>query len=300
MSQSKRVAVIVSLMFLCGCNEKAKIQSEYINHNKWLTYRSFIHRNPLKGNPKEVTETVYYSLSDTTTDATGKILHSEINHFDEDGNVTYMKLHTPLNNSQTEIFLDYDTNGMHYRSVSKALEGTERDSVIESVYRSERVGLHKFSATRTFRGRPESGTTILSFENDGNLVKVEGRNGDSVITRIENIFAGDTLLAWRSYQSYGISLDSYYYSRKGFLDSMVTKINDSVSTRHIFINNEYGDPVYKLMTNYGVVVEMERFVYRYDEKGNWIRKLTYFEKDGSAKGDYPYLGHTLWVREIKY
>lgn len=302
MSQNKlkEIVAIVSLLTICGCNEKTKTKSEYINHDKWMSYRDAIHRHPLKGNPKEINESVYNELSDTSTDAKGNLLHIETNRFDEEGNIMYMKLYAPVNNSQTEIFFTYDTNGMQYRSITSVNEGRDKGSGNESIYKSQHIGPGKFRRTSTFQGKPQFGTTIVSFENNGNLVTVEGLKGDSVNSRTERIFAGDTLLAWRIYQPTGISVDSYYYSRKGFLDSMVTKVNNNVSTKYVFANNDQGDPVYKLVTYYGIVTEMERFVYRYDEKGNWIRRVSYYEKDGSAKGDYPYLGHTLWVREIKY
>jgi hypothetical protein len=140
---------------------------------------------------------------------------------------------------------------------------------------SKKMGSGRYEVTDTTDGKTGS-ETHWTFENNGSKVTQEllNKNGLSVSSVYE--YEGDRLLS-EARTVYGRSKISYHYSDKGFLDSVVSYVENDTAAGKVmkFINNEYGDPVFLIEIQNGNTTYSRRIKYRYDEKGNWTRRLVH-------------------------
>lgn len=299
-----RLLLLMAGVFIVvsSCRSKSKPPIEYVNHDKWIGYGD-LSRHPLKGQPKEVREDFYRQLSDTTPEASGKHINYERYRFDKEGNMVYYNFVIDSMISG-ENFMTIDENGFQYKSINKdpvADTAVAAETLIESV----KVGPGVFRETKTRRGEKSDGYSIMRFENGGDIVSREAWRSDTMVNKviekyvdgkIHSIVNNDRGMLQQSIR--------YYYSSKGILDSSVESMGGVAMRRELFINNEQGDPIIHEKWRDGNLDTRQRFVYRYDDKGNWIRKLEYADKQNPMYNmdgpDVKFPGYSLTVRQITY
>ena len=134
--------------------------------------------------------------------------------------------------------------------------------------------LDKGTRTRTFKGK--EGKTMMVFEE-----KIDAK-GLPLRTVVKNA-TGDVT------RSSNTERDVY-----GHVTMHEVFVGDSLIYRVASTLNKNGDPVSELETNARDTIENRAFVYNYDDKGNWIRRVTRH----MPKGKSPY--YTLSERAIVY
>lgn len=300
------IALAFPLFYSCKQKHGGGIAgSGYVNHEKWMDW-GYIERRPFHGRPKEVKETLYRALSDTTLNATGEFRNYSLWQFDTAGNQVlkvYMSATRPLSGPSIDSFI-YDGNGRHESQYIQA-DVKDKNSAINSTVRSKREGFGKFKLVAEIEGKSFGRTCKMTYEGDS-IVREEWFDKDKIITMsIERYDKENKLLSRQSFSGdKPDNADYLYYSAIGYLDSVITIRDNKVLTRKVYINNEHGDPVFYQETSDTVVYQREHYSYVYDNKGNWTRKLTRFEIDVAKKDETPagdfYPMYTLRVREIKY
>lgn len=291
---------IILLLFVAGCSQKGKDASGYINHAKWVVYGDLTSR-PVKGNPVEVKENAFRNLSDSSLDASGKLTDYILTRFDPMGNSIYLRLEIDTF-ATIEQFHTYDDNGWQYHSIAK--NGTN-DTGRRYQQLSVKTGPDKFKQITIGRQENSNGYNILRFENKGERVIRERWRNDALIDKIIEMHSDGKILSLTLYDPGGmVGKKQYYYSAKGLLDSVVDNRIGIITEREVFINNKQGDPVFYEKNVHGKLRARETYDYRYDDKGNWIRKLVYKDPVGESFlikdviDSFPNL--SLIVREIKY
>lgn len=149
--------------------------------------------------------------------------------------------------------------------------------------------------------------TLISFEENGNIVKYETIEDTINLNKIiatQYSYYKNNLLQKIELVSEGYKkIDNYYYSKNNFLDSILMFADAKLSSKEIYINNEYGDPTkYCEIGSNADTTMISTLKYEYDKHGNWIKQ---FEKVIERNKYNLILGDTvpkysLIVREIKY
>jgi hypothetical protein len=288
-------AVIVFITVLCACtNEKGKPHG-FVNHDKWVIDNFTTTRNTLKHQPKEVYDSYYEDLSDTTLDATGKLNTTYNYRLDKEGNIVFVQI-SSNSTGYHEMRYRYNDSGRHHESRSFNMNG-KLIEVEQGVSQKKAKGVYE--VTELEDGKPTGKIRKYTFSDGGS--RVMDQKFDNGVSKFTSDFTyeGDRLLSEVRNVDW-ISRHNYYYSEKGFLDSIVVQGNNEKRV-HSFINNEYGDAVYKQETKNGELLYATWLHYRYDEKGNWIRRIVRQTGQGIAAyqhGKNP--EYLLAVREIKY
>jgi len=299
MSNTFSARVLVSLMFvtsLVSCKGK---QVEYVYHEQWKIPNIY---DPtlLKGKPVEVKESFFDNVDDTSFDAPGHESYYMIYRFDNSGHVTFTKYSFGVGFS--EVNNQYGSDGPEYQAISYD-SATDPNPKSISGKASERLSNNSFKVTHLRQGQYQN-HFIVDFSRDGQVVKEAGWIKDIPAGTTIKYYADENLMKEVTISQKSKSEIKYYYSDKGCLDSVVYFNDDRLSGRAVYENNEHGDAVLYVKTDQGSIEKKLRMKYQYDEKGNWIKQLTFTEVDNSvlkrAIQGQKFPGYALCVREINY
>ena len=295
----KSLLSILFVVFCVSCNSQS---GEYINHEKWQI-PGIYDSNPLKGKPKEFTETEYLNLADTIPETMfyDKNLVYFLWRFDTNGNNTFMRTYFDSTN-YLDIMINYNEDGCQYESFmidSSVVKKIETKTKIIS----KKIASGKYEE-RNFKGQNLNYIQYTTFLDKGNTVKTEKYRENKFIASKISYYKNDKLMRVDEMNKDDSSSEFYYYSSLGFLDSLVIRFKGNAIRKIDFINNKFGDPVYYQDGNdSGEIQEMCWIKYKYDEKGNWIRKLSRKESKISPNviiENNKFPNYSLTVRDIKY
>ena len=198
--------------------------------------------------------------------------------------------------------ISYDEEGVQYEFFTVD-SSTEKNPVIKSKIISTRVASGKYRE-EFYKNGVSRFIDFITFLDNGNTIKKERFSGDTILGSAVIQYTNDKLIRSDELKDKTMSSQIYYYSQKDFLDSLVTKTNNVSTGKSIFINNDFGDPIYyEEYDNASEIVEKRWMKYKYDEKGNWVRQLFKSEGEKVPKIGFPenrFPGFSLIVREIKY
>lgn len=284
------------------CITACKNEMGFVNYDKWK-----IPNRPgqgfVRGNPKEVKEQ-YFEIADTTLLGEGRMNGEEVYRFDNQGNL--LDGYTMIDSLMyAEFSYKYSELGKAYKYYSYTTKA--KDSMIGMAYTStEKLSPNRFKIIHfkdsqkrydeyyTFSNKrvdletvvaPERRTFSTYWQQNNRLVKIDRTDGD------------------------GQTSDFYFYNSKGHLDSIIYKNKgkspsaDHIIGKEIFLNNEYGDPIITYSVTNNDTTDLEKNLYQYDSKKNWIRRLNHNPDGRRSKGlvlNKKFPDYTLSVREIIY
>jgi antitoxin component YwqK of YwqJK toxin-antitoxin module len=285
----KYVAVLVLAGLLTACSRSQ--ESGYKNYEKWR-HNDWSPR-PLSGAPREVKETMYSELSDTSFQPPAAFSDFRIYRYDSSGNLIF--LHSYLDSSYiNEMHMTYEPEGVRRRLYAyDKVGGKPVDTNQES---AKKIGVNKYSVTKERNSIVTANDRIETYFDDGAGMMIEfWQNGKPFGTVIYH-YKNDRLVYTEKIRNKDTVKNIYYYSAKGFLDS-ITAVEKGVRRDvKVYVNNEQGDPV-------EIIEEEEtmRFKYEYDSKGNWVKRLMYDPTPNSIfMPDSKFPNYLLTIREIKY
>lgn len=283
-------AVLVLAILLHACKDSA--DTLYRGYEKWQT-DSWSSRQ-LTGSPKEIKETSYTQLTDTSFQPPSKLNDYRVIRFDSAGNIVYML--TWIDSAFfAEMHATHQPEGLRTRFLSFDKPGGTPVSETRRV--AEKIGKGKYKVT-TIKDSINTYENIETYSDNGETISVEcWQNGQQLWTTT-NKYEKSLLLSSKK-SSRGEDREMiYHYSPKGFLDSVITIGENKSSTTQVNINNEYGDP---LEVKDGD--RLYRFRYEYDAKGNWVKRLM-FDSHPMINLDSPdgskFKNYSLTIRDIKY
>jgi len=293
--------VIWFFLLIVSCKSK---DVGYINYDNWEVPEEYSYSKKLNGNPKEVKEIVYTYLSDTTLNAEGKSSGYQLYKFDSSGNIVFLKTHID-SLYETNFTYQYTKNGPQFRAASRDINSSSMISDRKSA--SAKIGRNKFEITDYYKDTVVM-TKAITFDEERRWVKEERWKKGTLLNTVTSYYYDDKLKRREINKKEGIeSEDIYYYSDKGFLDSISFYFEGKRVGQYLFINNEHGDPVYFEETNINKNYKTDKawMKYQYDNRGNWIKKIVLSTREqhkysyyGQAVQKYP--EYELTVREIKY
>lgn len=279
------IGLLLVVMMSCG-----RPADSYINHEKWHTNN--LSKRPLAGSPREVKETCYIDLADTSLYASGTFKESWEYRFDPSGNTIFESVLFD-NNHKVAAYVYYPAEGIRSKTIYYDSNGIASKLRNETI--AEGIGKDKYKVTRYEDGK-KTGHTFEAFSDSGTSVTREKWKNEKLQESVITIYRNERLVRTKRTANGYTTERLFHYARNGFLDSVTTQ-TDSISGHTIvFVNNEHGDPVL-IIENNGRI----RLKYQYDAKGNWVRQLVYnpysmYHID--AKNKYP--EYSLFVREINY
>jgi len=279
---------------LFACKHKG---SGYVYHDKWQI-NSFFNPNSLKGEPLEIKQVNYDHLTDTSFNAPVPVSHYELFRFDRSGNIILRNYHL---DSQTYVVFSASrgSNGPDYETLKyDNASGSAPTSISKLI--THRSGDNKFKTTRYFEGKYDS-YHIITFLPGDTIVEEDWVN-DKLSETTTRHYAKNKLRSEEINRKDSKIIERYYYSDRGYLDSVISFVDNMRSGSRVYQNNQYGDAVLYTETNTDSIRLRLHIKYQYDAKGNWKRQLTYVEL-GNLPGSVPdprFPHYTLTVREIKY
>ena len=98
----------------------------------------------------------------------------------------------------------------------------------------------------------------------------------------------------------------FFRNKNGFLDSVIQKsvsINSKSSfpyEKEVFVSNSQGDYTLYCKLRDKDTIDLEQNSYIYDQKGNWIRRLSYNKEVAIMPIKRRFSGYSLSIREISY
>lgn len=287
------------ILFTASCkNDDVK----YYTHDNWQIPGGYNYYS-LRDKPKEVKESLYLDLSDTSLNANGRFNNYDLWKFDEEGNIIYRKEY--LDDSFWIVHENtYNENGIQTRIYSDKDTFNTRENLGKKT--SELLANNKFLEKSFFiDSKPDY--KLVSFQNNGEIEKIEEIQDTTDLNKIASThyqYYKNNLLQKIEMIVEGHSkIQSYYYSKENFLDSIVMSVDGKNMTKEIYYNNKYGDPIKYFEIEQGNDTTMVATLqYEYDEHGNWIKQL---EKSEDRNKYTLMLGdlkpkYSLLVREIKY
>ncbi|MCP9750325.1 hypothetical protein [Ferruginibacter sp. HRS2-29] len=290
--------IIISAILFGVISCRHQKEHDYYLKNKWKIGEGYA--QPLKGNPKKVTEYEGLDTGNINLTVPGSMRLDRIVEFNEagdmvkysvsGGNPDLASFRTVYKDDgyQTFIFQKSVTNG-------KELLSQDFKRVAANKYEDRHYTL---TNTRGIR------FTDVEFKNDGNE-----------IVKTLRFSAANRLLGakFEAYEQYDgqkilnettISRDEvrqthYEYSPEGFLKRVLADNNGS-KTETIFENNQQGDAIRIIeLDKRKDTTDIKRREFRYDKKGNWVRMLeeTTFT---TYKMSTDRLAPKVYIREISY
>jgi hypothetical protein len=194
----------------------------------------------------------------------------------------------------------FNDSGRHYRYEYINIDTSRKDDYVrygKSVM--EKPGIYAVYETDSVDRGIVSRT---DFSNGPDEVIIDQYKYKSVYMR--SIYEYDDGKLMREFRKVDDSSSFFYhYSVKGVLDSIVINWAQGNSRRVLrYKNNEQGDPVLIYEIVNGDIVYTRYIQYRYDDKGNWIRRVARETGGGLAKyqPEGPNPEYRLTVRTIKY
>lgn len=289
---------LLLIVFLFSCKGQ---DQEYVNHNNWSVDNIYSPAS-LQNEPKEVKESWFTNITDTSFSDTlkGKLRSYSLYKFGKKGHIDFMQIFIdggPI----TDTYIKFDENGEQYETLYYDNGDTTKRKRI-----SKRQEDGRFKA-EIYNDSMNTRTYHISFLEKGNKIVTEIRsNRDNSMSELTRWYKDHKLLRSVFKHTYGEQEYQYYYSVKGFIDSVVLITQDTKYTHRIYINNQQGDPVY--FEDRGgpegqELMERRWMKYVYDEKGNWIKQIS--KREGgkiyrSDMGNEKFPEYELTIREIKY
>ncbi len=262
---------------------------------------------PLKGQPIEIRDSVLGEKEEGRMDSTGKFFEYEKWAFNKQGALRYRRLFF-TDSFWNESIIRRDDSGERRFSVMHSGGADKKpDTIIIFKMDVQPDGRLKKTGFDT-QGHTYS-ISFISFPSGGNVLKEEFQkdttDGAKINRVVLNVYEGDRLSKLVEQHIPGDSARAdYFYSSRGFLDSIINCVNGKISRRDVFKNNEWGDPLRQLVLSpQGDTVEGYTCRYEYDPQGNWSKRWERHTQsknsyeDTSFKGDYPV---TLTIRKIIY
>ena len=296
-----RYLVIILALVALSCRQEKSI---YYTYNHWQVPGDE-NKIPLKGEPKQVKETLFVDLQDTSLSATGTFSSYDIWGFDAQGNINYRKnfvsdsLWSETNRTYNDSGLQSVTRYTDSKNGSHTVNG-KRSLVTQRL----RDGKFKELAT-TASG--EDKIRLLSFKEGGDLQTIEYVFGTDIkqiySTQVIHYKNGLMQRMVQSSHSGDSSVLQYRYSKNNYIDSVLQYNSGKLFSRIVYTNNSNGDPVKSCTTlSSGDTVNTATMQYVYDKKGNWLKKLERITMHNISPNN-PGLNQTkyaLLVREITY
>ena len=290
---------IFCLLVASSCkNDEVK----YFNNDKWKIPGSYNY-TALKEKPKEVKESLYLDLSDTTINASGRLNNYDLWKFDNDGNLIYRKYSSNSDSFCVITEIIYDQNGAQ----SKTFTNNDSLHTKEDGGRvvSELLSNSKFLRKSYSPGKPKF--SLISFEDNGGIIKNEiiedTINLNNVVQTQLTYYKNNVIQKIETLNDIHKKVQNYFYSKDSFLDSMIINENGRLSSKEIYFNNQHGDVTKYLEIGSNNDTTIIAFLqYQYDQHGNWTKQL---EKRNDRDNYNLMLENTaskysLIVREIKY
>jgi hypothetical protein len=285
---------LMSVLILC-CRNK---DNGYVYHEKWVI-QNIYDPNSLKGEPQEVKEIFYNDLDDTSLSAPHNPSSAVLYQFDRSGNNIFTRFYFgPA--SIIVMNCKYGPDGPERRL--RSFDSLDLGKPARETWTiAEKIEGDKFKIT-SYSDSNYQRHHVISFSANGRTVKDETWVNEELIGTITSHHTGERLTKEEKLQEGESSEETYYYSVKGFLDSIVSFDSGKPSGSKIFVNNEQGDVVVFIQRGEKGIEEKRRMRYQYDEKGNWIKQLEYIEIGhlNRPRPDPKFPGYSLTIREIKY
>jgi antitoxin component YwqK of YwqJK toxin-antitoxin module len=289
------------IIFSGSCKNK---EVKYYNHSKWKIPGAYNYA-PLKVNPRQVKESLFIDLIDTTIISKGRLNSSDTWLFNDAGDLITRKYAVGSDSFMIITEMKYDDDGFQSKTYSKYIPENENKDTSRTI--SRLLGNEKFLQTSMgIDNVPRY--KLYSFNSNGNIVKIEKiedtLHPDKVISTQTEYYQNEILQKIESIQPNGMILRrNYFYSTNNFLDSILYFENNKLSNKEIFINNEHGDAiVIKNILPDGKIIKTIWMQYEYDRMGNWTSQLC---KMSEGKEDVISLSpinpqFSLIVRSINY
>ena len=292
------LAIIGAIVTSCATKQTA-----YYNHDKWKIPGD-INMAPLKASPKEIKESLFTNLTDTSINAKGTLNSINTWRFDAAGNLMYREYFIS-DEFWIRTEMQLGTNGYQSRSyTNNDAQHTKEDAgkIVSKPISDSSFFEETFS--------PQNGNSyrLKTFGNNGKIITIEEIK-DTVLyknaTSRELLYYEGDKLQKALYSSINDTprLAHYFYNTNGFLDSIILRQQGAIIQQEFFVNNTQGDPVSYLKINaQGDTLQNIMFTYIYDAKANWIKRLEREETQSryNAVLTKQTPDYTITEREIKY
>jgi hypothetical protein len=297
-----KCTVLIAALFVLSCNHSSP---HYYTYAHWQIPGDE-NRIPLKGMPKEIKESLFSDMSDSTIKGTEKFKSYDIWRFDPEGQIIYRK--SCLSDSSSyETTRWYDEKGLQSETRYSNAPGTSGSSNGPRTVATSVLPDGRFKEVISGRETKDAIIRLLSFSDSGNvqtIAFVPGTNIGHTVGKLVNQYK-DGLIR-RTVQT-GNGADSswlqYVYAKNNFLDSVLQFEKGKFFSKVIYTNNDNGDPLssFTILAK-GDTVNSATMQYDYDSKGNWVKKLEtiMLNKGYSNQPGKKEVKYALLVREIKY
>jgi|GEM_PF-2294846 len=289
-----------------ACKQGPSGAARYYAKGRWRVADPNSYR-PLKGQPIEVGDSVFGEREEGRMDSTGKFLESEKWIFNKQGALRYRRLFFTDSFWNETIIRRNDSGERHFIVMHS---GADKKSDTAMIFKLEVQADGRFKETAIDPQGHTSRISFISFPSGGDVLKEEFQedtaSGAKISTTDLNVYDGDRLLQLVEQHISGDSARAeYFYSTRGFLDSIINRMNGKISRRDIFKNNESGDPIRLLtLSPMGDTVEDHTCRYEYDRQGNWSKRWERQVSSNSQYGEFLFKGDhypvTLTIRRIVY
>jgi len=292
--------ILILLVVLSAC---ASDQVKYYHHDKWQIFNE---NKRLAGKPVYVIDSVFKNLNDSSLEASGIFFELDEYRFDTVGLLINKKYMLNGLSFWTTTDYHYDETGYKSFQITHSKDSTFQTDTLKYIVRPFSEG--KFIL---FRSTARNEYDLISFSENGAVKRIDHVKDtlqpDKVeyyeIWKYQNGLP-ESAMSFEGYKKNGEV--KYFYSEKGFLDSIYRMNADTINEKIVFSNDQFGNPVSeKNVSGTGAVRSIIRNWYEYDEKGNWIKKLdarsSLVNPYGVIPG-YPYKSYewTLTRRKILY
>lgn len=297
-----RIIYLLLFSLLSGLNNE---DSKYYTYGKWALPDE-LESSYLKDKPKEVRDDYYRDKNDSSLNIDGALNSYEIWKFDDDGNIVFHKLSIDSNSLMIITESSFTNDGLQaiaYTNDSSDIKNNKVKTITKK--RGDKFLVADVDSK-------ETQYSIISFSDNGNIKKEEfisdtNNLNDISITRISHYKNGLIQKEELKTKDGNHKVESYFYSKEIFLDSIYIYDNGKLTSKRFFYNNQFGDPIkYFELRPSNDTLTIVSMKYEYDQHNNWIRRVEKTEDKsidtnfaviiGSPKLYY----YSLSVREIKY
>lgn len=221
----------------------------------------------MRSTPKEVSSTYLILLSDTSINATGVAVDTQLTRFDREGRMDYFRKSDGTDTEEDHYF--FDDEGLIQQSLLTHKEGAHIS----------------IDTMKTVRKRLDERSFVIDYyQHDQDYQSDTVTFGVDDDVRLKRVRAGVpmyTLITWYKHDrpakdegsdGYGRTGHIYHYDKNDNLEGISFSNPDQ---KEVFINNEHGDPLLHYTTLGRDTTQLERHQYLYDSHGNWTRRLTW-------------------------
>ncbi|HEY4151194.1 MAG TPA: hypothetical protein VGM41_19790 [Chitinophagaceae bacterium] len=294
-----KCTVLIAALFVLSCNHSSP---HYYTYAHWQIPGDE-NRIPLKGMPKEIKESLFSDMSDSTIKGTEKFKSYDIWRFDPEGQIIYRK--SCLSDSSSyETTRWYDEKGLQSETRYSNAPGTSAPSSGPRTVATSVLPDGRFKEVISGGATKDASIRLLSFSDSGNvqtIAFVPGTNIGHTVGKLVNQYKDG--LIQRTVQTGNGSWLQYVYAKNNFLDSVLQFQKGKFFSKVIYTNNDNGDPLSSFtVLAKGDTVNSATMQYNYDSRGNWVKKLETIMLN-SGYSNLPgkkEIKYALLVREIKY